>query len=161
MKIQKIKILDEELYKPKVEQIIFQSTIIQQTSMYNNNENIEKSYINSILTQRQGKFYIFEHYFIWFKDYFQHYLKTVYTLFKDDEFLPVTWRYYIAIMAASTMRCQYLYRILEENFIEAGGDESWLIYGLDIVPDKIVRLGRINNILAHQPWILLPDDIKV
>jgi hypothetical protein len=128
--------------------------------MYNNYECVNMKEIASLLTKRNGKFYLYEHYFIWFKDYFQYYLKSMYTLLHEDGFLPRPWRFYIAIMSASTMRSHYLLKILEENFIEAGGDESWLIHGLDVVPEKIVRLGRIINIISHQPWIMIPDDIK-
>lgn len=45
--------------------------------------------------------------------------------------------------------------------MSVGGDERWLIEGLNGVPEKIKKLGKINNILAHQPWKLLINDIIV
>lgn len=50
------------------------------------------------------------------------------------------------------MKCDYLLQTLEELFISIGGDVSWLIKGLDHVPQKLQALGKINNILAYQPW---------
>jgi hypothetical protein len=113
------------------------------------------------ISKMKGRLFLYEHYLSWFKDYFNHYMRTTYLLLHEEGFIPLTWRYYIAIMSVSTMRCEYLLKVLEENFLEAGGDESWLIHGLDVVPEKLARLGRINNMIAHQPWIILPDDINV
>jgi hypothetical protein len=79
----------------------------------------------------------------------------------EDGFICKQWRYYIALMAVSTMKSKPLFKILEEKFLENGGDESWLIYGLDVIPEKLSKLSKINNILAHQPWIINTDDIKV
>jgi hypothetical protein len=137
----------------------FNSTIVNLKSMYNNTEGIED--IIAHISGKKGRFFIWEHFLSWFKEYFHHYIKSMYILIDDEGYIPLTWRYYIAIMSVSTMRCDYLLKVLEENFLEAGGDESWLIHGLDVVPEKLARIGRINNMIAHQPWIILPDDIKV
>jgi hypothetical protein len=127
--------------------------------MYNTSTGIED--ILAKILERKGRLYICEHYITWFKEYFNHYIKTMFFLIHEEGYIPLTWRYYIAIMSVSTMRCDYLLKTLEDRFLEAGGEESWLIHGLDVVPEKLTRLGRINNIIAHQPWIMLPDDIKV
>jgi hypothetical protein len=137
----------------------FYSDILSHKSMYNSNE-ISEDYILDIC-KLMKKAYFYEHFFLWFEDYFQLYLKTTIDLLNKDGFMQKPWRYYIALMAASTMKCEYLYRMLEDNFLEYGGDESWLIYGLDVVPEKIANLARLNNILAHQPWKILTEDIKV
>lgn len=137
----------------------FYSDILSHKSMYNSNE-INDEYILNIC-KLMKKAYFYEHFFLWFEDYFQLYLKTTIDLLNKDGFMQKPWRYYIALMAASTMKCEYLYRMLEDNFLEYGGDESWLIYGLDVVPEKISNLARLNNILAHQPWKILTEDIKV
>lgn len=50
------------------------------------------------------------------------------------------------------MKCDYLFHTLEELFISIGGDITWLLKGLDHVPQKLQALGKINNILAYQPW---------
>jgi hypothetical protein len=59
-------------------------------------------------------------------------------------------------MTASTMLSSNLLKSLEEYFIQLGSDESMMINGLNVAPEKIVRLGLINNILLHRPWIMKP-----
>jgi len=59
------------------------------------------------------------------------------------------------------MRCDYLIRSTEDAFLFYGGDESWLIHGLSIVPNKIKKLAKINNILAYQPWKIQGNDLSV
>jgi hypothetical protein len=149
----------ETFLKENLNMRIFTSNVIKTKSMYNSSFGIDD--IIGYISDRKGRLFIYEHYFTWFNEYFNYYMKTINLLIKDEGYIPLTWRYYIAIMSVSTMRCSYLLESLEEHFLEAGGDESWLIHGLDVVPEKLARLGRINNMIAHQPWIILPDDIKV
>ena len=59
------------------------------------------------------------------------------------------------------MRSDYLIRVTEDAFLFYGGDEDWLMHGLTYVPDKIKRLSKINNILAHQPWKIHGNDLNV
>ena len=59
------------------------------------------------------------------------------------------------------MKCDYLIRVAEDAFLFYGGDTNWLINGLDSVPEKLKRLGKINNILAHQPWKIKHNDLEV
>ncbi len=59
------------------------------------------------------------------------------------------------------MKSDYLIRVSEDAFLFFGGDESWLMYGLSRVPEKLRRLGKINNILAHQPWKIRENDLEV
>lgn len=90
--------------------------------------------------------------------------------------LPLEWRSYIAIMvrarrcdmrsnltfflqAASRYHCHYLITILEPYFLADGGTPEWL-RGVDHAPAKLQRLGEINAILAHQPWLLTPQTIR-
>jgi len=72
--------------------------------------------------------------------------------------IPRTWRYYIGIMASSCHSCQYLVSLLRSEFLLAGGDPSWL-KGLPFAPHKIQKLAIINEIVAHQPWLLTPEHI--
>jgi len=59
------------------------------------------------------------------------------------------------------MRSDYLIRTIEDAFLFHGGDENWLLHGLSYVPNKIKKLARINNILAHQPWKIQGNDLNV
>lgn len=149
----------DEIISLELNPIGFSSNILNHKSIYNNID-ISDEYINK-LSKQLGHAYLYEHFFLWFEDYFKHYLLTMNTLMVRDAFIPKTWRFYIALMAASTMRSEYLYRSIEVAFLEVGGDEAWLIYGLDVIPEKLSKLSKINNLLAHQPWKIITEDIKV
>ena len=51
--------------------------------------------------------------------------------------LPITWKYYIGIMAVSCFECDYLLKILEEQFLLYGGDVLWLTEGVKKVNCKL------------------------
>jgi len=44
--------------------------------------------------------------------------------------------------------------------LEHDGDPNWL-KGLTHVPRKLRNLYEINKILAHRPWLITKEDIKV
>ncbi len=48
----------------------------------------------------------------------------------------------------------------EVEFLKNGGHQDWL-KGTNEVPAKIRNLQILNKILAHQPWILKTEDVKV
>ena len=50
--------------------------------------------------------------------------------------------------------------IQETDFVKNGGDIKWL-QGLHHVPQKILNLLVVNKTVAHQPWLLKPDHMKV
>ena len=88
-------------------------------------------------------------------------LKTHQLLMKGDGPLPVNMRIYIAIMAASRHRCGYLVSVLEMEFLIAGGNKDWIINGKEQMPGKLRNLQTINRLMAHQPWTITRDHIKV
>lgn len=149
------------------------SNVNLHNSMYDRNNEFEynakesslenQNYFMRDITKKFNKprLYAYEHYFFWFKDYFEKFLETENALINENGYIPRTWQYYIAIMAASSAKSLYLFKSLEEKFLEAGGDESWLIYGLDVVPEKLKKLARFNNVFSHQPWKIKGDDLKV
>lgn len=49
--------------------------------------------------------------------------------------------------------------LFEREFIDYGGDETWL-QGLDHIPKKLLAICEINKILAHRPWLLTPEHIS-
>jgi hypothetical protein len=59
----------------------------------------------------------------------------------------------------STIRSDYHLQHLKAIFLLKGGDEEWLINGLEATNDKLRKLSKINNILAHQPWKLTKKDL--
>jgi hypothetical protein len=57
-------------------------------------------------------------------------------------------------MAVCCYDCEYLLKILEEQFLLYGGEVSWLTEGLKRVDLKLQRIGELNELLAFRPWSL-------
>jgi len=158
---------DNEIYyykdymnKPGLELKTYGDYFKSNSNLYGNNYELSKKNI-TLIGNNFGRILLHEWFFFYFPQYFVYYDTSVETLLMEDEYLPINWRFYIAIMAASTMRCDYLIRVCEDAFLFYGGEEKWLMYGLDTVPEKLKRLGKINNILAHQPWKIRNNDLEV
>ena len=121
-------------------------------------ETCKKSFQNIC---KKGKFSHHELFLLWFPDFYFHYRTSLDSILDNKEgYLPLTWKIYLGIMAASTIRNEYLLRTLEGEFLINGGDEDWLILGLEGAPEKLKKLQILNNILAHQPWKLNEKHIK-
>jgi len=107
-----------------------------------------------------GKIQFHEIFLFWFPEIYSLYKNTFNIIFNStNRCIPITWKYYIGIMASATIKCEFLFKHLEAEFLLNDGDENWLIYGLEAVPEKLRKLEKINNILAHQPWKLKESDI--
>lgn len=114
--------------------------------------------INKI--QEKGKIKLFELFLFWFPEQYFFSQEIFDNLLSPKKgFIPITWKYYLAIMAASTIKNEFLIKYLEKEFLLIGGNEEWLIKGLEAVPEKLKKIDRINNIIAHQPWKLKENDI--
>lgn len=122
-------------------------------SSYNINLEIYKNLLKEI-EANNCLFPLHEQILFWFPEYLIRYKNTISTLMDDDSYLPRVWKYFIAIMAVSTIKCEYMVKSLEESFLAEGGKIEWLVHGIKVVPEKLQMLGKINNILAHQPWKL-------
>ena len=90
----------------------------------------------------------------WFPRYLEHFVNFHETMMNQEDILPITWKYYIAIMAVSCYECEYLLKILEEQFLLYGGDVKWLTDGLKIVDKKLQMISELNEVMAFRPWIL-------
>lgn len=64
------------------------------------------------------------------------------------------------VQAAARHQCTYLINIHTKEFIEQGGDRTWL-KGLEHIPPKLRAIYEINKILAHRPWLLNIEHIEV
>ncbi|KAI9302844.1 PA26 p53-induced protein-domain-containing protein [Cunninghamella echinulata] len=69
-----------------------------------------------------------------------------------------TWRIYLAIMASAELQCQYLVSTLKLDFLQNGGDPSWL-KGIQYCPFKLQRISKFILKLSRQPWRLKEEDI--
>jgi hypothetical protein len=94
-----------------------------------------------------------------FPEYLQMQFKLINDLMNCSSVLPATHRYYLAIMAVSCYNCDYLLKILEEQFILHDGDPKWLHFGLKVVDPKLRLIAELNETIAHKPWKLYTDQI--
>jgi sestrin len=95
----------------------------------------------------------------WHPTFLEKFTEAYDFLLRAEGPLPFSWRHYLAIVSAARFKCEYLVRQQEQEFILAGGDETWLETTQNC-PAKLVRLLEANAILAHQPWRLQSTHIS-
>ena len=78
----------------------------------------------------------------------------------ENDIFPKHVHYYLAIMAVSCYRCEYLLYTLQEQFLLGGGPLDWLIFGLDKVDPKIRRIAELNEVMAYKPWKICKDQFQ-
>lgn len=61
---------------------------------------------------------------------------------------------YMAIMAVSCYKCEYLIAMLEQEFVLQGGNVKWISHGLKAVDSKIVLFAEVCEIMAFIPWMM-------
>lgn len=79
-------------------------------------------------------------------------------LFDSDLRISYVWRYYIAYMAASTHKCEYLMKLTE--YYCKLFHEDWFNEPNEI-PNKLKCLSNANIKLAHRPWEFTDADVKI
>ena len=126
-------------------------------SKYTDIESLQKSY------STYNRLYIYEYFLVLMTHYYTKYSTSYFILLQDKKnnlILTEPYKYYLGIMSSSVYKCDYLKTLLENSFISTGGEASWLVFGLNIVHQKIKRLDLLNNILINEPWILKCDIIN-
>jgi sestrin len=88
--------------------------------------------------------------------FFDCYFSTLSFVMREPGPLQISWRWYIALLAASQYQCVQLVNRLEQDFLANGGNPDWL-QGIDVVPQKLRSLMDVLQILCHQPWLLTKD----
>lgn len=78
----------------------------------------------------------------------------------NENYISIQERYYLAIMASALIGCDFLTKDLIRYFVINGGNHSWLSEGLNAAPTYIIKLAKINNIIAFRPWTLTIEDLK-
>ncbi len=66
-------------------------------NIYGNNISLSKDNLN-LIGKNFGRILLHEWFYFFFPQYFQYYSATVDILLMQDEFIPINWRFYIAIM---------------------------------------------------------------
>ena len=74
--------------------------------------NLQQLLVQVFLTH--GRLFHHERILCWFPRYLQYFVESEDLLMNKEDILPITWKYYIAIMAVSCYECEYLLKILEE-----------------------------------------------
>lgn len=86
-----------------------------------------------------------------FPEYLSRHFQLMNSIFILDGPLPLTWRYYIAYIAAASHRCEYLMK-LEEELFRLHGRTRWFMPEFEHeIPAKLKLLGLANIKLAHRP----------
>ena len=78
-------------------------------------------------------------------------------IYKDNEgSFSLQYKLFYGFMASSTIGCENLLDDFIRIFLILGGDKSWIEKGLkcENIPEHIRGIAKINNILAHKPWIM-------
>ena len=78
-------------------------------------------------------------------------------IYKDNEAsLSIHYKLFYGFMASSTIGCENLLDDFIRIFLILGGDKSWIEQGLECesIPEHIRGMAKINNILAHKPWVM-------
>ena len=91
--------------------------------------------------------------------FYPQFATTLNQIMRADGPLPVHYRNYLAILACTRYKCQYLISLYRVEFLQSGGDLSWL-NGFEFAPKKIQNLLHFNAYLAHQPWRINADMIQ-
>jgi len=94
------------------------------------------------------------------ESYMVSFLRAHNALLKGDVPLSDPVRHFVALMAASSHGCDPLVSYHKTQFLTAGGSVNWLETGFEAVNTKVQKLGKINQILAHQPWTITSAHIE-
>ena len=49
----------------------------------------------------------------------------------------------------------------QKEFLANGGEPGWIEGGIRSLPAKVLNFLTVNKLLAHQPWLVTPDHMKV
>ena len=75
---------------------------------------------------------------------------------ENEDSFSLEYKLFYGLMASSTIGCENLLDDFIRIFLNLGGDKSWIEKGLkcENIPEHIREIAKINNILAHKPWIM-------
>ena len=145
--IEPIEIFDDEFK--------INTKIISSRTKYPFDEKLFNTFIDSYKKVNQIKLYypcllIFPAYVEIFDDIIEN------ILYKVEKSLSLEWKLFLGIMAAASVKCEYLMKELIKIFLINGGEKIWISEGLKChnLPETLKKFATINNLLAHQPWFI-------
>lgn len=68
--------------------------------------------------------------------------------------------FHLIFKGAARHQCASLVEECERMFVMAGGNHEWL-ESIENVPPKLRKLFALSKLLAHQPWLINAEVIKV
>lgn len=146
---------DNDIAKPKI------NNKFNKDTCYKFDENLFKEIMDSILQKNRLK--IYEPYLLSFPESFKLFRDTINNIiYSQGQSFPFQEKFFLCIMGASTIGCEYLVNEFKRKFLLSGGNASWLINGLkeEKMPEQIKNLSQLNNLLAHKPWVIQECHIK-
>ena len=97
-----------------------------------------------------------------YPEYLELHHELMAVLFQGQYALSGKWTYYLAFMAAAAHQCEYFMSLEKELCVLSGGDTEWFdIQTIDRLPEKLKIIGPINVKLAHKPWELTSEDLRL
>lgn len=95
-----------------------------------------------------------------FPEYYQIINKTVKDIFSDDTInMKQAEKYYLGIIGASTVECEFVIKDLIRNYILNYGDENWITQGVLASTEEMKKYAKLFGLIAYQPWKLKVVDL--
>eukprot|EP01017_Pseudomicrothorax_dubius_P042021 TRINITY_DN6804_c0_g1_i8.p2 TRINITY_DN6804_c0_g1~~TRINITY_DN6804_c0_g1_i8.p2 ORF type:complete len:400 (-),score=68.46 TRINITY_DN6804_c0_g1_i8:1752-2951(-) len=110
-----------------------------------------------MLYLRNGRLTNSDRVMLWFGDLLTLHRQFVSEFLLGEGPLSQDWRMLIAIMAASSVGCEYQYFLMRDIFLHSGGDPLFLTKGVSAFPPKLRALTDLIYVLAYKPWSLRED----
>ena len=138
-------------------------SIEQVFDKYDNGDVELKKLLDGIFYEH-GRIRPHERILCWFPKYLEFYSNTYDKVIgnsaNDRGVLKLNQKLYLGIMAVSCYNCEYLLKILEEQFVLNGGDLEWITEGLKKVDPRLSKFAELNEIMAFRPWSISPSTIE-
>lgn len=129
-------------------------------STYEYNSTLSLSLFNSVIDSNMSISH-FDILLLEFPEYFECISKTLNDIVNSEKSnFSRSEIFYLAIMGASSVDCDFVIKDLIRLYLLNYGDETWITNGLIVAPEELKSFGKIFNIIAFQPWKLKVDDIN-
>ena len=129
-------------------------------STYEYNSSLSLSLFNSVIDSNMSISH-FDILLLEFPEYFECISKTLNDIVNSEKSnFSRSEIFYLAIMGASSVDCDFVIKDLIRLYLLNYGDEAWITNGLIVAPEELKSFGKIFNIIAFQPWKLKVDDIN-
>ena len=95
-----------------------------------------------------------------YPNYFKPHMTLMSHVLTGPGALPMPWRYYLAFMSAAAHKCVQIMEMTKERCLTLGGQAGWF-KGQQGLPAKLRMIGGLNVKLAHRPWEVREEDLRL